>query len=419
MKTIFIQIASYRDPELAKTLQSCLNASACPERLRFGICWQHEEGDTEINLYSTDKRFKILPIHWSKSRGVGWARYLACQLYNGEDFVLQIDSHSRFADNWDVEIIEEWERCNHPKAVLSGYPPGFDYDEYEEGKEIWHPYPQMSMAVKGFDGGFIPTFKTLPIPNGPINRPFRGSFVAGGFYFSVGSLYKEVPYSMDVYFTGEEILYSVRLFTYGYRVFYPQKSWIWHLYGRKNYKRHWDDFTKDPALKKSYDDMIAISNKTLGRLLKRNAKHNRFLGEVNTVADFENYSGVSFKHRVIHPDHSLGKEPPIEESSGWEDRVRPIKEIAIDMNLNITDIPERDDYTFWFFGFHDQADTEMFREDIVDEKSETFKKHPVRFNKKVLLREVPYSYTIWPYCKEKGWLERLVFLFEDRFLAKC
>ena len=38
--------------------------------------------------------------------GVGMGRYLANQLYNGEDFYLQIDSHMTFVNNWDVKLVE-------------------------------------------------------------------------------------------------------------------------------------------------------------------------------------------------------------------------------------------------------------------------------------------------------------------------
>jgi hypothetical protein len=92
----------------------------------------------------------------------------------------------------------------------------------------------------------------------------------------------------------------------------------------------------------------------------------------------------------------------------------PLKEMVIAMDLNVNDIPERDDYTFWYFGFHDKLDIEMFREDIKSNTG-TFKKHPVHFQKKVLLRETPTTYSIWPYCKEKGWLTRLIYKFDPKF----
>jgi hypothetical protein len=43
--TIFIQIASYRDPQLLPTLKDMLDKADHPENLRVGICWQHSDKD--------------------------------------------------------------------------------------------------------------------------------------------------------------------------------------------------------------------------------------------------------------------------------------------------------------------------------------------------------------------------------------
>ena len=43
--TIFIQIASYRDPQLLPTIKDCISKAKYPENLRFGICWQHCDND--------------------------------------------------------------------------------------------------------------------------------------------------------------------------------------------------------------------------------------------------------------------------------------------------------------------------------------------------------------------------------------
>jgi hypothetical protein len=45
MEKIFIHIASYRDPELIPTIKDCLLKAKYPERLRFGIVWQHSKED--------------------------------------------------------------------------------------------------------------------------------------------------------------------------------------------------------------------------------------------------------------------------------------------------------------------------------------------------------------------------------------
>jgi len=43
-KTIFIQIAAYRDPELIPTLDDLLSNAKYPDRLKICIAWQHSKG---------------------------------------------------------------------------------------------------------------------------------------------------------------------------------------------------------------------------------------------------------------------------------------------------------------------------------------------------------------------------------------
>jgi hypothetical protein len=40
-ESIFVQVASYRDPQLIPTLHSLIRQASRPERLRVVVCWQH------------------------------------------------------------------------------------------------------------------------------------------------------------------------------------------------------------------------------------------------------------------------------------------------------------------------------------------------------------------------------------------
>ena len=105
-KTIFVQIASYRDPELLKTLQDALDKAKNADRLVFGICWQHSPADSwdTLELYQNDPRFKIIDVDYKDAKGACWARNQIQQLYNGEDYTLQLDSHHRFVQDWDASL---------------------------------------------------------------------------------------------------------------------------------------------------------------------------------------------------------------------------------------------------------------------------------------------------------------------------
>ena len=96
--TIFVQIASYRDPELNNTLDYLFKNAKYPDNLRVCIAWQHspeDEWDT-LDKWKKDKRVKILDIPHIESNGVCWARNKIQQEYNKEKYTLQLDSHHCF-----------------------------------------------------------------------------------------------------------------------------------------------------------------------------------------------------------------------------------------------------------------------------------------------------------------------------------
>ena len=62
--SIFISIASYRDPELIPTIKDILETCANPENLHICIGWQHSEEDTwdNLDLYKKDLLLNYLPF---------------------------------------------------------------------------------------------------------------------------------------------------------------------------------------------------------------------------------------------------------------------------------------------------------------------------------------------------------------------
>jgi hypothetical protein len=51
------------------------------------------------------------------------ARYLGGKFYRGEQYYLQIDSHSEFIQDWDAHLIQMVEDAPAEKPVISTYPP--------------------------------------------------------------------------------------------------------------------------------------------------------------------------------------------------------------------------------------------------------------------------------------------------------
>ena len=84
---IFVQIAAYRDPQLEPTIKNMLENAKRPKNLRIGICRQYNPDDQFdlLEEYRKDKRFRILDVLYSDSKGVCWARNQVQQLYEGEE----------------------------------------------------------------------------------------------------------------------------------------------------------------------------------------------------------------------------------------------------------------------------------------------------------------------------------------------
>lgn len=61
-----------------------------------------------------------------EAAGPCWARHLAQALWQGETFVLQIDSHMRFRPGWDAFLIEMLARCPSEQPILTTYPTGYE-----------------------------------------------------------------------------------------------------------------------------------------------------------------------------------------------------------------------------------------------------------------------------------------------------
>ena len=108
MSKIFVQIASYRDPQLVTTIKDMLANAKKPKNLVLGIARQYSDADGFDNLdeFRNDKRFRILDIPYQEAKGVCWARHLVQQLYKDETYTLQIDSHMRFVKDWDDILIK-------------------------------------------------------------------------------------------------------------------------------------------------------------------------------------------------------------------------------------------------------------------------------------------------------------------------
>jgi hypothetical protein len=323
METIFVQIASYRDTELLPTIKDCIAKATYPDRLRFGICWQHAPEDQWDNLdeFKSDTRFRIMDVPWQQSKGLGWARSHTQKLWRGETYTLQLDSHHRFIQGWDTELINMMAMTGSPKPILTSYAA-----PYTPGEPMDNPVPYKMVGTTFSSYGTI-LFYPHVIPNPEtLTKPIPARFVSGHFFFTLGIHCQEYKYDPEIYFAGDEISLSIRSFTMGYDLFHPHKHVVWHQYIRAQSKKHWDDFNSNSkqngTTADAWHELDDVSKKRLRQMLREEDNHVNLgeytLGRVRSHADYEKYAGISFKHRKLHPTTMRGETPPVGlASSEW------------------------------------------------------------------------------------------------------
>ena len=320
--TIFVQIAAYRDPDLAATLNNLLEQAAYPERLKFGICLQLDASDPLSwgeQSFPDHAHLQIKDVAAADSRGACWARSQAQGFYNGEDFLLQIDSHMRAVQDWDDFLLQTWRDCNDTEAVLSVYPNGFQQPCQLQTSTL------PVMAAKAFDDYGILKFQGISryrMPDQQPEKPLPNAFVAGGFLFGPGKIVEDVPYDPELYFYGEEVSVSARLWTHGYNIYCPNRLLLFHLYKSSGgdgdtSATHWSDHKGWFQLNRrslvrvhKLLDSLSIAPTNLNPTPKDIESLDDYgLGTSRRLSDYERMAGISFQSQTINQNASAGQFP--------------------------------------------------------------------------------------------------------------
>jgi hypothetical protein len=404
MSTIFIQIASYRDPQLIPTLDNCIKMAKNPENLRFGIAWQHDSNEC-MGKYSQDSRFRIIDIPYQESQGACWARNKIQKEYKNETYTLQLDSHHRFIQDWDVELINmleglRSETCKKP--LLTSYISSWDPDNDPAGR-VNRPW---SMNFDRFTPEGVVFFLPADIPNyNSLDAPVPARFYSAHFCFADGKFAEEVQHDPEYYFHGEEISISVRSFTHGYDLFHPHKIIAWHEYTRKGRTKHWDDdknwHVRNTKCHKRNRILLGMEQNT------ENIDFGKYgLGKERSIRDYEKYAGISFEKRAVQ-QYTLDKKYPPNPNYDTEEDYRNsfLKIFRHCIDIQYSQVPEND-YEFWAVAFQDENGQDVFRKDADKEEIKRMMQDSDKYCKiwrEFNAEKFPKKWIVWPYSASKGW----------------
>ena len=274
METIYISIPSLNDTETKVTIENAIASAKFPDRVYIGVSVL----DTDSKIYKEVEKisksnpnvsceFNKLNIKDTSLFGTGRGRKRAADMYTGQDYMLQVDSHTLFEDGWDVFLIDLFKEAKEflktDRFVFTGYLGNYSYDKKERKKwaqrgNLQYPFYITSQKflqyIPGWDtfddigkhkDKFIPCVK------------FNGNFAFGNKEFVNNSGLDE-----NSIFYDEEVNQSINLIGNDFAMVFPivDSFPLAHLYsdninkygGKRNF---FSNYVSD-KMKKDLDNVI-------------------------------------------------------------------------------------------------------------------------------------------------------------------
>lgn len=293
-RTIYISIPSTEDREILNTVRSAITMAEDPSRIFIGISFFDKTDDLFLDIKKLNNKnivceYNKLTEDSFNEMGTGNGRYRAAKLYSGQDFILQIDSHTLFAKNWDtllIDLFDEFKNIyGNDKFIFTGYPAKYKYTEYGNREfindRLFYPYfyPDMFFLEK------IPKWDMLDLDKKITDKfipcvKFCGGFAFGSKHFAENSgVYK------DAVFYDEEMIQSINLIGSDTAMVFPNIDGfpISHLYtadineygGYREYFSHMFDKKFDNDFtKRCVDNYINyVSNPKNANIVKKYEKY--------------------------------------------------------------------------------------------------------------------------------------------------
>lgn len=295
MASIFVQLASYHDYELPGTILNALEMSSGQHEINFGVHHNYHEVDDIALPDIPNVRAAVSKA--PHNLGMGISREIAHSFYAGEDYYTQVDAHTRFRENWDVNYIAEinyYKSLGFEKPLLTTYPRNYWYENGKINSD--HGWVVSCISFEEDQE----RFKTLRIPSqmawgNSYGNVFSRS-VSGGSIFTVGPF---ITPNRRTHSVGEEILIAARAYTHGYDLLIPRENQLSHLYydhtkPHANGRRMvWQDFPEKSK------DLETMGLAEVQSIFKDNIIGDQGLGTARSLEEFEIFSGLDFTAGVV------------------------------------------------------------------------------------------------------------------------
>lgn len=212
---IFVSIASLEDPSLVDTIRNCLNKAKNPQNIIFGISLQYEVAPYLDDFINQCRIIKHDLPDFENNHGAGIIeiRNAIKKLHKDEDYYLQIDAHTDFAENWDDILIHDINEFDN-KTIISKQISSKNNKEETITDCVWSDSTPIITAS--------PITNISLIEKNLINKNYFLNYnLAGGFIFTKSKWLYEVPLNNYHKYIYEELEPTVISYCFGYDIVSP------------------------------------------------------------------------------------------------------------------------------------------------------------------------------------------------------
>lgn len=227
--TLFVSLAAMDDSEIIPTVENIFAAASYPGRVYVGVGFAGRDRSVAKKLAKMGPQVRYTDYRVRKNSfkhlGVGKGRVRAATLYEGEDYFLQVDCHSHFAEGWDETLIalhtEAKVASKQEKVIVTTYVGWYKYHPerkpIEGGERNAYPFYLpgelwVGAVPKWYDNPLEPTYTDKFYPN----VKFNPACAFGDRQFG-----RDTKASNDAWFYDEDLRYSIELYDAGFAFVYP------------------------------------------------------------------------------------------------------------------------------------------------------------------------------------------------------
>jgi len=265
MESIYIAIPSMVDTETAATIKNAIEAAEYPERIFVGVSFKDLNKKEYNKVLKLAEKYPNISAEFIKLKrrkvseyGTGDGRFRSHQLYSGQDYMLQVDSHTYFDKNWDsylIKLFKEFkDQSGIEKFVLTSYIPYYSYQPERSrhtGEFCLPRYPHL--IVDDFFLRYLPKWDDTPIPeNANLDKFIPCVKFNGAFAFGDKNFINNTGVFKDAIFYDEELIQTINLVGNDFAlVFLNIKDFpIAHLYG--------DDINEFGGERTYFGDLLSV-----------------------------------------------------------------------------------------------------------------------------------------------------------------